>query len=228
MNATPTPLLADRLDAALPQTQCRRCGYAGCRPYAEAVAGGDAINRCPPGGDAVIAALAALTARAPVPLDPAHGRHGPLLLARIDETRCIGCTLCIQACPVDAIVGAARRMHTVLPALCTGCELCVAPCPVDCIDIVPAGRGWGGDDARRARLRFDARERRVATGGHPAGGGEPATDRAGPLGAGALARGADAPSGVDPERALRRAAAAAALVRARVRRTATPAGKATP
>ena len=224
MDATPTALLADRLDAALPQTQCRRCGHAGCRPYAEAVAGGDAINRCPPGGDAVIATLAALTAQPPVPLDPAHGRHGPLTLARIDETRCIGCTLCIQACPVDAIVGAPRRMHTVLPALCTGCELCVAPCPVDCIDLVPAGRAWGGDDPRRARLRFEARARRLAAGVRDAGVGETAASPAAPTGAAVPASGSEAPAGDDSERALRREAVAAALVRARARRAAAPAG----
>src|SRR5688572_24094445 len=128
-----------RIDALLPQMQCRRCGYEGCRPYAEAIARGDAINRCPPGGDPLIAGLAALTGQPMVALDPVHGPSEALRIARIDEARCIGCTLCIQACPVDAIIGAARQMHTVLAALCTGCELCVPPCPVDCIDMPAAG-----------------------------------------------------------------------------------------
>lgn len=154
--------LADRLDAVLPQTQCRRCGYDGCRPYAEAIARGDAINRCPPGGEPVIAALALLMARPIVALDPAHGRNERLRIARIDEARCIGCTLCIQACPVDAIVGAARHMHTVIGSWCTGCELCVAPCPVDCIDMPAASRAWGAEDAQAARARYDAHNRRLA------------------------------------------------------------------
>lgn len=152
--------LARRIDALLPQTQCRRCGYDACLPYAAAVAHGDAINRCPPGGDALITALAALTGRPVVPLDRAHGEHTPLAVARIDEAWCIGCTLCIAACPVDAIVGAAKRMHTVLPALCTGCELCLPPCPVDCIDMLPAGRAWSPADSRSAIERFTARTER--------------------------------------------------------------------
>jgi electron transport complex protein RnfB len=126
--------LADAVDAELPQTQCRQCGYDGCRPYAEAVARGDAgIGRCPPGGDDGVRALARVTGRPVVPLDPACGAVQPRSVAVIDERLCIGCTLCIAACPVDAIVGAAQRMHTVLTADCTGCGLCLPPCPVDCI-----------------------------------------------------------------------------------------------
>ena len=144
--------LADRIDAVLPQTQCTRCGFAACRPYAEALAAGTSdINRCPPGGDAVVATLATLTGRATRPLDPDCGAAGPLLVAVIDEAACIGCTLCIAACPVDAIVGAQKRMHAVLPSLCSGCELCVAPCPVDCIALLPAERAWTADDAAAAR-----------------------------------------------------------------------------
>ena len=139
--------LALRIDAVLPQTQCTRCGFAGCRPYADAMAAGTAdINRCPPGGDPVIAALAALTGRAPRPLDPACGTYEPLQVAVIDEAACIGCTLCIDACPVDAILGAQKRMHAILPSLCSGCELCVPPCPVDCID---DGARRPGVDTRR-------------------------------------------------------------------------------
>jgi H+/Na+-translocating ferredoxin:NAD+ oxidoreductase subunit B len=130
--------LAQRIDALLPQTQCAQCGYPGCQPYARAIARGDAdINQCPPGGERTIATLAHLLGREPTPLDPRRGEHKPRALARIDESMCIGCTICIQACPVDAIVGAAKLMHSVIEAECTGCELCVAPCPVDCIEMVP-------------------------------------------------------------------------------------------
>src|SRR5699024_1658024 len=127
--------------ALLPQTQCTQCGYDGCRPYAQAIADGQAaINRCPPGGQAGVEKLAALLGQPVIPLDTERGLPGPLQVAVIDEAHCIGCTLCIQACPVDAIVGANKLMHTVLPDVCTGCELCVAPCPVDCIDMRDAGR----------------------------------------------------------------------------------------
>jgi electron transport complex protein RnfB len=129
---------AEAIHALLPQTQCTRCGYQGCRPYADAIAAGEAeINRCPPGGLDTLARLAALTGRAVQPLDPACGHAGPEQVAYIDEARCIGCARCLPPCPVDAIVGAQRRMHTVLVDLCTGCELCIAPCPVDCITLRP-------------------------------------------------------------------------------------------
>jgi electron transport complex protein RnfB len=140
------PTTAD-VDALLPQTQCTRCGYPDCAAYARAIAHDRApINRCPPGGDATIAALAQLTGRAAAPLDPACGTEAPLLVAVVDEARCIGCTICIQVCPVDAIVGAPKRMHAVLDAWCSGCELCIAPCPVDCIVMRPAMRPWTDDD----------------------------------------------------------------------------------
>jgi len=129
--------LVNAIDALLPQTQCTKCGYTGCRPYALAVAQGDAdINQCPPGGAAGIRNLARLLGRAEKPLNPLNGVEQPRAGALIDESRCIGCVLCIEACPVDAIVGAAKCMHTVLTQYCTGCELCLAPCPVDCIDMV--------------------------------------------------------------------------------------------
>ncbi len=125
--------LVEKIDAILPQTQCGQCGYPGCKPYAEAIAKGEAdINRCPPGGEEGIRRLAELLGVEPKPLGEGL-THKPKSVAVIDENLCIGCTLCIQACPVDAIVGAAKQMHTVVPELCTGCELCVQPCPVDCI-----------------------------------------------------------------------------------------------
>jgi electron transport complex protein RnfB len=133
--------LADQIDDLLPQTQCTQCGYNGCRPYAEAIASGEApINRCPPGGAQGIAKLAGLLGCQVLPLDPEYGVEKEFAAALIEEQWCIGCTLCIQACPVDAIVGAPKRMHTVLLERCTGCELCIAPCPVDCIEMVPVAQ----------------------------------------------------------------------------------------
>jgi electron transport complex protein RnfB len=134
--------LVERIDALLPQTQCAQCRYPGCRPYAEAIARGEAdIDRCPPGGDATVRALAELLGREPRPVDPQYGPGSDGLVAAIDEARCIGCALCLPACPVDAIIGAPRLMHTVVADLCTGCGLCLPPCPVDCIAMVAADSG---------------------------------------------------------------------------------------
>ncbi len=136
--------IIDQIDAILPQTQCGQCGFAGCRPYATAIASGEAdINQCPPGGEATIQALADLLGRDPKPLNEEHGEHAETMVAVIDENTCIGCTLCIQACPVDAILGAAKQMHTVIESECTGCKLCIEPCPVDCISMVPLRREIG-------------------------------------------------------------------------------------
>ncbi|MGD2137237.1 MAG: electron transport complex subunit RsxB [Gammaproteobacteria bacterium] len=130
--------VVDQIDALLPQTQCGQCSYAGCRPYAEAIAAGEAdINQCPPGGESTIQALATLLGKDPKPLNPEHGEHSEKSVVVIDEEICIGCTLCIQACPVDAILGAPKQMHTVIEGECTGCNLCIAPCPVECIHPVP-------------------------------------------------------------------------------------------
>ncbi len=130
--------MIDRIEAILPQTQCGQCNYPGCRPYAEAIARGEAdINQCPPGGEAGIRALAELLGVEPKPLNAEHGEEKPKRVALIIEDDCIGCTKCIQACPVDAIVGAPKLMHTVIAELCTGCELCLPPCPVDCIEMRP-------------------------------------------------------------------------------------------
>lgn len=148
-----------QIDALLPQTQCTRCGYPDCAAYATAVAGGEAdINRCPPGGEEGIARLATLTGRTALPLNPQNGKEGPRLLAVIDEAWCIGCTLCIKACPVDCIVGAPKQMHTVIDVQCTGCELCVPACPVDCISLLPVTitTGWAAWSEAQAH---DARER---------------------------------------------------------------------
>jgi electron transport complex protein RnfB len=201
--------LADAVDRLLPQTQCTRCGYPACRPYAEAIAAGAAaINQCPPGGEATIRALAALTGLPYRPLDPAHGAERRRHVAVIDEAHCIGCTLCIQACPVDAIIGAPKRMHTVLVELCTGCDLCVPPCPVDCIAMLPAE----GDDAVWDRSRADAaRARYLARRARLAREAEARAER--------LARRATALHGV-PRPEAKRVAIDAALQRARAKRAA--------
>lgn len=133
--------IVDQINAILPQTQCGQCGYPGCKPYAEAIANGDLINKCPPGGEAGIHALADLLDIEPIDLDDEHGEEDVRKVAFIREAECIGCTKCIQACPVDAILGAAKLMHTVIGSECTGCDLCVDPCPVDCIDMLPVQSG---------------------------------------------------------------------------------------
>jgi electron transport complex protein RnfB len=155
---------ADDIDALLPQTQCTRCGYQGCRPYAEAIARGEAqINQCPPGGAATIAALGALLRREAPPLNPANGVEGPPLVAVIDEAACIGCAKCLPPCPVDAIIGARKQMHTVVEAICTGCELCIAPCPVDCISMAPrSSDAPAAPDPQANRRRFQAHNERIS------------------------------------------------------------------
>ncbi|MBK8969978.1 MAG: electron transport complex subunit RsxB [Hahellaceae bacterium] len=149
--------LVDQIDALLPQTQCGQCGHPGCRPYAESIANGEAINKCPPGGQATIDALADLLGVDAEPLDAEHGESKGKQVAVIREDECIGCTKCIQACPVDAILGAAKHMHTVIADECTGCDLCVEPCPVDCIDMIPVpvttqNWYWSKPDADGPRL----------------------------------------------------------------------------
>jgi electron transport complex protein RnfB len=159
--------LADQIEDLLPQTQCTKCGYPACRPYAEAIANGQAaINQCPPGGTEGVARLAHLLGRETLPINPQNGLERRRPVAVIDEAICIGCTLCIQACPVDAIVGAAKLMHTVVAELCTGCDLCVAPCPVDCIAMVPVTertgwQAWSQQEADAARHRHDLRATRL-------------------------------------------------------------------
>lgn len=158
---------AAAIDALLPQTQCTRCGYPNCREYAEAIGRGDAeINQCPPGGTETILALAELTGRAVSPLNKDNGLELAPKVAFIDEERCIGCTKCLPPCPVDAIVGARQRMHTVVAEICTGCELCVAPCPVDCIVMIPLlgspVRSLTLPPADASRARFSAHRERIA------------------------------------------------------------------
>ena len=218
--------LANAIDALLPQTQCTKCGYNGCRPYADAIANGDAdINQCPPGGAAGIRKLARLLNRPEKSLNPANGLEKPRTAAVIDESRCIGCMLCIKACPVDAIVGAAKRMHTVLTASCTGCDLCLPPCPVDCIDMVEldtlAQRGNRHASALAtqsveeiaviARARFGFHEFRIAREE------EEHSDRLTKKARDKLTELQQLPGSHDLER--KKAAVQAAIARARARRT---------
>lgn len=209
--------LADRIDAVLPQTQCRRCGFAGCRPYAEAVAAGTAdIDRCPPGGSATAAGMARLLGRRPKPLDPACGPPGAHAVAVIDEQWCIGCALCLRVCPVDAIVGAVRQMHTVLESECTGCGLCVDPCPVDCIAMMAQADAWparvaAGEPAARRRARAARRRHRLRSA-RLAGKPAPRAAEAGP--------GPAPPAALPDSAAARRAVVAAAVARVRTRRRA--------
>jgi electron transport complex protein RnfB len=220
-----TAALVDAIDALLPQTQCRRCGFEGCRPYAEAVANGRAqINRCPPGGVEGVERLAMLVGRPALPLDPECGPTLPPSAAVIDEAMCIGCTLCIQACPVDAIVGAGKVMHSVLLDVCTGCELCVPPCPVDCIAIVAVSElrsrrfevierdpaQWRSA-ADAARERFEFRSRRLE---------REDAEREARLARKAEHKLANLPAD-EPDGARKRAVIEAALVRAQARRAAT-------
>ncbi len=176
------------IDAALPQTQCTRCGYPDCHAYAVAVADGvAAINQCPPGGAEGIERIAAITGLPALPLSPVHGHEAARALAVIDEAWCIGCTLCIKACPVDAIVGAAKQMHVIVNDQCTGCELCVPACPVDCIAMVEVTgsrsgwAAWSAPQAEQARKRHDghqARRKRAVTKPTPTTSSTPADPEA--------------------------------------------------
>ncbi len=161
--------LAEQLNQALPQTQCTKCGFKGCRPYAQAMADGQALhNQCPPGGAEGVARLAQILNVAILPVNPNNGQERVRSVAVIDPALCIGCTLCIQACPTDAIVGAAKQLHAVVPDHCTGCDLCVAACPVDCIAMVPVSgdktgwAAWSPEQADHARARYERREQRLA------------------------------------------------------------------
>jgi Na+-translocating ferredoxin:NAD+ oxidoreductase subunit B len=159
--------LALELDAALPQTQCKKCGYQGCKPYAEAMANGEALyNQCPPGGQEGVKRLAHILQQPEIDLNEQHGKERVRHVAIIDENACIGCTLCIQACPVDAIVGAAKHMHHIIENICTGCDLCLEPCPVDCISMQPVTtttgwQAWGIEYANAARLKYNKRTQRL-------------------------------------------------------------------
>jgi electron transport complex protein RnfB len=215
--------LAQRIDALLPQTQCTRCGYPDCRSYADAIAAGDApLNQCPPGGAEGIRQLARLLGQPELPLNPEFGDEGPRRVVYIEEATCIGCTLCIQACPVDAIVGAPKRMHAVIEADCTGCELCLPVCPMDCIALEDASAGatgwaaWSPAQADAARARYAGRQARLARAARDED--ERLSAQAAPPPAADTAIADAAPSTDDPKRA----AIAAALARARLRAKARP------
>ena len=213
--------LATRINAALPQTQCTRCGYPDCAGYAQAIAEGEAdINQCPPGGAEGITRLAQLTGRAELPLNPVHGTEGPRNVVFIDEAWCIGCTLCVKACPTDAILGSNKHMHTVIEAHCTGCELCIPVCPVDCILLENASgsatgwNAWSAIQATAARDRYENRSARLSLDGR-AEADSPAI--AAPVPAAPLAPASSAPP--SPQLDHKRAAIAAALARSRALRT---------
>jgi len=212
-------MLAESINQLLPQTQCTKCGFDGCAPYARAIADQQApINRCPPGGDAGIVVLAQLLNRPILPLDTQCGQHRPLQVAVIDEQYCIGCTLCIQACPVDAIIGASKVMHSVLSDDCTGCDLCVAPCPVDCItmeDVEPL-RAWTPADATQARIRYERRQVRL----NKAPASLRHTQEAAPAGQ-VSALPSTVPTTAPTTQSAAQAAVQAALARARARRSAS-------
>jgi len=215
--SSPTDLrLFERLNAALPQTQCTRCGYPDCAAYAQAMAAGEAaINQCPPGGTEGVRRLAAITGLPALPLNPANGTEGPRALAVIDENWCIGCTLCLKACPTDAIMGSNKMMHTVIEPWCTGCELCIPVCPVDCISLenVTGSRtgwqAWSQQEADMTKARYAGHQaRQKKEDGKPAGS-TPVAPTA------SAARPESDPAVVDRKRAV----IEAALARARARRT---------
>ncbi len=215
--------LAQRIDALLPQTQCTRCGYPDCRSYAEAVASGAApLNQCPPGGAEGIRLLAELLGQPALPLNPEFGDEGPRRIVYIEEATCIGCTLCIQACPVDAIVGAPKRMHAVVETDCTGCELCLPVCPMDCIALEEASAGatgwaaWSPAQAQAARTRYAGRQARLAR--DELEHDERLNAKGTPPAPATVDSQAPAAATDDPKRA----AIAAALARARVRAKARP------
>ncbi|VWB52937.1 ferredoxin [Burkholderia aenigmatica] len=227
VTVTDSKTLADRIEDLLPQTQCTKCGYNGCRPYAEAIAAGDAnYNQCPPGGAEGIARLSNLLGKPVIPLNPVNGSEHPRAVAFIDESLCIGCTLCMQACPVDAIIGAPKQMHTIIESLCTGCDLCVPPCPVDCIAMLPVTGdrtgwdAWSQEQADAARAHHDlrlARQRREREAAEARAAARRAASAAKPAAAPAetpSAMPAAAPAADDAE-AKKRAIIAAALERAR-------------
>ncbi|HEY1057819.1 MAG TPA: RnfABCDGE type electron transport complex subunit B [Limnobacter sp.] len=204
--------LAGQLDDCLPQTQCTQCGYTGCLPYAQAMAAGEAdLNRCPPGGEQTVVKLARILNKPAKPIDPSCGITLERHMAVIQPEHCIGCTLCIKACPVDAIVGSSKRRHAVIAELCTGCELCIPPCPVDCIDMVfvPAYATWTTEQAHAARARMNQRAQRLV---------RQRAEQAARLESKAIHKLDGLAHSDDPDAAKKKAIVEAALARARARR----------